>query len=162
MPLDLHQTRIQRVALGEILEVGKFDAGIKVVGAGFENVLAGTRAFGGNQRLKVDAEQGRPQLLDFFFVGRVRKTASAMMQGRETRRAQLLERKFGKKLLRGGFVMVSPIGPEEFGKSENLGVDGAIGSFGVRDDQLQHALLPQSKSRELIVDDGVDGYGRLR
>jgi len=59
--------------------------------------------------------------------------------------------------------VIPAIGPEEFGESENPGVGGAIDiSVGMRDDQLQNPLLAQTEMGELIVDDGVDGDGRLR
>ena len=85
------------------------------------------------------------------------------MQSRQTGCAQFLKGEFGKKLLRRRFVVVAAVGPEQLRKGKNLRVNCAIGvSVWMRHDQLQYALLAQPESRELIVDDRIDGDGCLR
>ena len=66
MPVYFHQARVQRIVLGEILEIGKFDAGVEVVGAGLQDIQAAARALGGDQRLKIGIEERWPQFLDFL------------------------------------------------------------------------------------------------
>jgi hypothetical protein len=66
MPVLFYQPRVQRIAFGEILEVGNSDAGVEVVGAGFQNIVASRRTLRRNRRLKLGIEEGRLQLIDLL------------------------------------------------------------------------------------------------
>ena len=121
MPVHFHQARVQRIALGEILKIGKFDAGVEVVGAGLKNIQATARTLGGDQRLKIRDRRARASSSSISFWNCVRGAAAALTpQDRQSRRAQFLEGKFRKKLLGSCFVVVPAIGPEEFREGKNL------------------------------------------
>ena len=71
--------------------------------------------------------------------------------------------KSGKNFCAVSVVVIATVGPKEFRERQDLRVGGAIDALGMGHDQLQNALLPQTESRGLIVDDRIDrdgGFGK--
>src|SRR5271157_1574738 len=74
---------------------------------------------------------------------------------------QLLESEFREELLRRLVVVVSLVGPEKLGERQNLRRDFWFDSLRMRYQRFQQTLLAETVSRELIVNNRVDGYRSL-
>jgi len=57
--------------------------------------------------------------------------------------------------------VIPAIGPEEFRVIENLPINGGIYPGLAGNDRFENRFLTQTEPRKLIVNDGVDGDGRL-
>ena len=125
-PVDFREPRVQRIVLGEILEIGQCDVRIEVVCAGLQDVEPAARILGRDRRLEVRIEKRRAQLGDFFFKGGRGVTGRAMCERRQAGRAQLIKGEIRQKLLRGGVVVIPATGPEQLGKREDLSVGRRI------------------------------------
>ena len=143
------QSRVQRILLHEAFQIFEAHAEIEIVGARLQNVLVSARTLGRNVGFEIGIEQRRTQLSDL----RQQIAASRALGGFH----QFLVSKRRQEFLRRHLVVVTATGPEQFGERDNLAV-----RFFARDQGFQHALLPQPKSRCLVVDDGVDRDSRLR
>ena len=81
---------------------------------------------------------------------------------RVRRGLQFLEGEFGQELLRGHLVVIAAIGPEELGEVRDLAQHLRLDALRMGHDRFQQPFLPQAEAGDLIVDDGIDGDGRLR
>ena len=115
---------------------------------GLKDVFAIARIFGNEQRPVPRVEQRRDQRIHFGNQIRAPDLSQGLFQ--------LNRRERGQELLRGYFVVVSFVGPEELGEIRDAAVNRRIDLSFIRHNGFENALLLQAELRKLIVDDRIE------
>src|SRR5207249_3744477 len=147
------------------------DALVERVRARLKDVLPRRWRLRRRHRLERRIEDRLAQVADFLFHrvggGERRQVGRGRLERARRLRLhrgvlQVFDRERGKEFLGGGFVVVAAIGPEEERVFAELSERGGRDAVVVGHDALEQALFLKSITRELVVDDRVDGDRRLR
>jgi hypothetical protein len=162
-PVTLHQPRVQRVTLGEALEVGHHHAVVQVVGAGLQDVApARGRLVRGHRierRVEEHRRETRHQLLGR--LARRERQSRAAGVGACDRDGEVLLWEAQHELARRQVVIRAGVQPEEFGVARDLRQHVLGNPLRVRDDGLEDRAHRQVVTVALVVVDVAAGQGSL-